>query len=208
MVIVILGLGLIGYSYASWSQSVNINGSVQSGKLSWGFVDTSFISLDTGNDYTCDDSLTTFTQTDQDVGNTTGTFGDYDGDNVPHLFTVTLNNTYPDYYNNVTADVKNYGTIPVYFEQAQLTWQGNAQTVDEGEIYLMNSDGTVTPYEGTIPSNALLEFCWDAQSGTYQLPADNPIAEQFEVRVLDNVQQGANYSFSINMVANQFNHAS
>lgn len=211
IVIVILVLGLMGYAYGSWSQSVTINSTVTSGKLAWGFQDNSMLSLDGSNgpdDWVSDDSMTNITQTDQDVGNTTGSFSDY-SDGVPHLLTVNLNNTYPDYYNTVSANVVNVGTIPVYFEQAQLTWHNQAQTINEGKIYLLNADGTVASYSsGAIPSSALLEFCWDAQSGTYQLPTDHPIAEQFEVRVLDNVQQGANYSFSINMVANQFNQTS
>jgi hypothetical protein len=205
----------MGYAYSSWSQSVTINSTVTSGKLIWGFQNNSMISLDgsqgqlpAGDDWVSDDSMTTITQTDQDVGNTTGSFSDYSDGTLPHLLTVNLHNTYPDYYNTVLANVVNVGTIPVYFKQAQLTWQNQAQTINEGEIYLLNVDGTVTPYVGTIPGSALLEFCWDAQSGTYQLPTDPPIAEQFEVRVLDNVQQGANYNFSINMIADQFNHAS
>jgi hypothetical protein len=202
----------MGYAYGSWSQSVNINSTVTSGKLAWGFQNSSLISLDAGNDYTSDASMTNITQTDQDVGNATGTFGD-DSDGVPHLLTVNLNNTYPGYYNAVSANVVNVGTIPVYFEQAQLTWRGNQQTINEGQIYLMNSDGSVTAYNGGAIQETgsvlpLLEFCWNAQSSVYQLPTDQPFTEQFEVCVLDNVQQGANYSFSINMVANQFNHSS
>ena len=74
---VLLALGALGVGYAKWFDTLNIQGTVETGELDWEFVANSFNQKDVGLDWTGDLMASpVLTQLDKDVGSTTGAFSD------------------------------------------------------------------------------------------------------------------------------------
>ena len=105
--ILIIALGIAGFAYAHWSETLYLNGTVNTGKVcvEWSFnavlPPSNFKDLD--GDKEEDDPVATLSYTIYD--------SDSDGDK--DTLNVTLNNVYPCLWVNGTIDVTNTGTIPV-----------------------------------------------------------------------------------------------
>lgn len=209
----VLVLGLIGYGFARFAQNVAINTDVDSGKLLWGFVDGTFDSGDLGEDQLGDNEFIPV-EFGPDVGSTSGQFIDTDNDGVLDTLKVTIDNAYPSYWNDIYAGVKNYGTIPIALKDVKLTWCDNTYSIEYGLPYLLLSDGTVLSEEEfmdpgtgeyTIPDNAVLYLCWTTSEGILlETKMEGQLA--FEVQVLDYADENANYSFTIEPEAEQYNY--
>lgn len=205
--IAVLALALMGFGFAKWSDSVTISAAAQTGELSWGWVSGSFMQQDNGSDVTCDDGLLNVRPTPEgkNVGNTTGVFTDENGDGTLDLLTVTVNNAYPSYYNELSAKVQNFGTIPVIIGHVIFTsWNGQQYTIYDGVTYAFHADGTITEYDGSTPDTEVLEFCWLNNYDVQQHPGTK-LEESFEFHVLQPAQQNHTYTFSVSIEAVQWN---
>ena len=88
-----LALGVVGAGYAAWTSNLTINATLETGTLSWAFLDVVPLS-----------GFTTAQLTQETYS---------DGDTV---VAVTAENTYPGWKGYLTIDEKNTGTLPLRFE--------------------------------------------------------------------------------------------
>ena len=114
-----LCLALTGAGFANWSETVTINGEVNTGTvcLKWIQPATSIDPCDPPTiDWTCDPGFDNVDRLDKDVGCTTVTIED------DHTVKVTLDNVYPCYYNSISLHENNCGTIPIRLMECTLTY--------------------------------------------------------------------------------------
>jgi len=107
--VVLISLAVLGFSYAWWTETLTISGSVATGELDVGFAN---------NATQCSEYITCkaiLVDTDND--------GDYD------KIDVTVNNAYPCGWCNVTFDIKNLGTIPAKIGTPILEFNDTALSV-------------------------------------------------------------------------------
>jgi hypothetical protein len=116
----------VGYAYAHWTDTLLINGTINTGSINVKYTSVTCSDTGTDPDYT------------KDVGSCTTGISD-DG----KTFTFTINNAYPSYHFLVTIVIKNFGTVPVYPKSFTYQTSGNPQGADPVESWL-----TVTPQIG------------------------------------------------------------
>jgi len=201
MLALVMALGALGIGYAKWSDTVTITGNVNSGSVCWTFTDP-LTSIDPDDpptiDWTCNPGFTNVRRLDKNVGNTTVSFTD------PHHVQVTLNNTYPCYYNSISLHEISCGTIPVKLGVVKLTYI-DPQTqlpvtvsVPHGtEAYIVGAD----QYGGY--SN-VIEVLWVDNDGA-QFHQGQIAEDSLWIHVLQPAMQGATYSFNITREAIQWN---
>jgi len=122
----VLALGTLGIGYAAWIDTIYIEGTVTTGSLCWEFYDCKLLDyfepINPGGDFstltpdwTCRNGFagpTPFTwELDKNVG-----WGTQDISADGKTLTVTLNNTYPCYYNVLSFYVHNCGTVPLIID--------------------------------------------------------------------------------------------
>ncbi len=106
---------------ALWSETLSLQGVVETGELDWELVEGTLIYLDScalaegnANDYNAlllpEPQLV---QVDKDVGCTEAWFEDSDGDGDYDTLIVVIHNAYPYYYTSVSFKVHNNGNIPL-----------------------------------------------------------------------------------------------
>jgi len=194
--VVMLGLLSTGLAYAHWSETLFVNGEVDTGELDWEFVSNSFMCKDVGNDWTCDPyTMANVRQLTKDVGSTTGVLSDTDGDGDLDTLTVTLSNVYPCYYNELSVKVHNNGTIPLHTQSAIIVWGDQEITLPTGTILVLeDNDG-----------KDVFEIRWMEPSGDQIHPCEMREIS-FELHMLqEGLKQGATYTFQIKMPAVQWN---
>jgi len=118
--LLLAALLVAGVSYAAWSESIVVNGTVNTGEVDW-YINGVLAQLDNSPDWTCDENFENIHQLDKDVGSTTVELVDTDGDGDNDTAVVTVNNAYPGYYNYLSFMVKNNGTIPLKVEDMIVT---------------------------------------------------------------------------------------
>ena len=125
----VLALGAIGVGYAAWTDTIYIEGTVETGSLCWKFVGCTLADdiefggkpVNYGGDYptvvpdrTCNDGFEVdpvkgpFWALDKNVG-----WGEQLISADGNTLTVTLHNAYPSYFNILAFYVSNCGTIPL-----------------------------------------------------------------------------------------------
>jgi predicted ribosomally synthesized peptide with SipW-like signal peptide len=110
----ILALGSLGVGYAMWSDTVVINGTVDTGKLVIGFQEvTSYDFEDEATEYPAKDVGDIDAEKIIKVGIHWSEFDQKFLDIFDQIL-VTANNTYPGYKAHVVYTVANGGTIPVH----------------------------------------------------------------------------------------------
>lgn len=213
--IAVLALSLMGFGFAKWSDSVSITAAAQSGKVDWGFTSYSTMQKDQGPDWTCDPGMDADTvrpaPEEKDVGKTTLTLRSDDGDGRLDTLDVEVKNAYPCYYNEISAKVKNYGTIPVIVQKPVLTWIGTEGMLEQGKVYYLciggNGEGRIELAAGSPPGDAVIEIRWMDNAGFQHHPGDIALEESFELHVLQPAEQNHNYKFSITVEAVQWNES-
>ena len=97
-----LAMAMTGVAYAHWSQIIYIEGTVETGEVTVGW-------LSADND---DDEYL-----GKDVGSVVvrleGVKGTHETDNIYETLVIELNNVYPSYEAEITVEIANGGTIPV-----------------------------------------------------------------------------------------------
>ena len=136
---VILALVLSSFVYAAWRETITVEGTVNTGELDWAFTEPLF-QYDNGLDWTCDENFNNWEQLSKDVGSTTLEYSDTDRDGDYDLLSITINNAYPGYANEIDFHVVNNGDIPLIFEKVII--DGNTFTNIPIQVALdLNGDG-------------------------------------------------------------------
>lgn len=193
--VLMLGLLTSGLAYAHWSETLWISGSVATGELDWEFDSNSYMCKDTGDDWTCDPyTMLDVRALDKDVGSTTGVLSDSDEDGDLDTLTVTINNAYPCYYNEISVKVHNNGTMALHTGQPVIVWFGQEIPLPIGSVLVLyDPDG-----------NEILEVRWMEPFGDQIHPSEHREIS-FDLHVLQEANQGAAYAFTIKMPAVEWN---
>jgi len=119
----VLALGTLGVGYAMWSDTLTIDGIINTGKVDVIFASQYDNDATAGQhdpkeagswDVSGDTPVWTGDRYTKDVANTGSTYSDKSA-------TITVNQAYPCYWGSVIWDVKNIGTIPVKLYSVTLT---------------------------------------------------------------------------------------
>lgn len=191
--VLMLGLLSTGVAYAHWSQMLYIEGSVASGSLDWEFTDVSAEDDVLGElDYNCRDNFEgpppLKWRVDKDVGRTTAIITD------SHTITVTLTNVYPSYWTEVSVYAHNTGTIPLIIDNVIIN--GNV---------LRKSPTSVVGLDLSSDGLNDIEIWWGDGFGTQLEHCERSPEMSFWIHVLQDAPQGATLSFTIELVAVQYN---
>lgn len=186
----LIGLAIAGYAYASWYKTLYINGTVKTGILDWEFTTVLFID-GKGEDYHCGDGFVNPppTQGDKDVGRTYAKIVD------PHNVEVTLTNVYPCYFTMVSVYAKNTGTIPFIIDKVIIDGHSFNKTQLPALVQLdIDGDGD---YD--------IEIWWKNALETQLHPGDDTDEMSFWIHILQGAPQGKIFTFQIELVAIQWN---
>jgi len=97
--VLVLGLAMVGFSYAAWTSSVQMKGNASVGNIDLRFV-----------------SCTKLGESSPSA-NPSWVYNDAD-----HTITITLANVYPGYKVDLNLMMKNFGTLPLAFDTFQMTY--------------------------------------------------------------------------------------
>jgi hypothetical protein len=197
--VVIVAFGCAGIAYAKWSQTLTVNGSVNTGSLRAIFENA--VSSDGGTNLDPKDVGTwnfgtipyswspTGVRASQNVGQTTTSISS-STDTLNDTLTINITNAYPGYYGSVACDVLNDGTIPVAVT-------ATASAVTPSGVGALASNISITRIgvfaasNSPIAANAKATGYITIGIGTAAGAATDPPAT------------GASYTFSVNLVVNQ-----
>lgn len=195
---VVLALGTLGVGFAMWSETLTIDATVNTTEVDWEFVPGSFANKDIGDDWTADLQVSpAFTQLDKDVGSTTGVFSDTDGDTDLNLLTLTIDNAYPSYANDIGFWVHCNGEMPMYFEKV---------IINPGGHELTGSPYSVVKVDLTGEGDNDIEILWGNGVGT-QLHNSDSLEISFLFHVLQAAPEGQPLSFTMSLVGVQWNES-
>jgi type 1 fimbria pilin len=181
--IAILAMLMVGVSYSMWSKTLYINGIASTGILCARFVPP-VTSLDTGNDWTCDPGFGDVRQLGKDVGNTSARIVPPDNTTIE----VTLNNTYPSYYDHIDFWMYNCGTMAWILQN--VTFNPGAVTITSAGYLALNLSGGISPD---------VEIYWGDDFGT-QVPPKGMIDISFAIHVLQAAPQNQTLTFTVSIV--------
>lgn len=171
-----IALSVVGASYALWSKTITLDGTVKTGTL-----DKKITSL----------ICAEFPEVEgKDVGSCTAEIGT-GGDSA----SVIIDNAYPSYKVDISFWQQNTGSIPLKINDVILTWSGpngvTTQTlIKTGCVY--------------IGSPSEVEICFGDNFGV-QLDAGDIVEESLTVHMLQGAVQSASYGLSLKERAVQWN---
>jgi len=177
--VLIIGLAVMAASYAYWTETLSVSGSVATGEL-----DAQFTAAFTDDDGTVNNA----TLDDGDDGRDPSSLGPnptryaYDvatsvaSITGPHAAEITVANSYPDYYTTAWFDINNTGTIPVNISG----------------VNLVNVPTELDVTKVVDPTGTILEPGETAQLG-------------IGVHVTSGAGENATYTFSVTVDVEQFN---
>lgn len=194
--LLMLALVTVGFAYAHWSQTLYIDGSVATGELDWEFVVASCEDDEIGEkDYNCRDGFALpspiFWEVDKDVGRTTVAIVD------PHTVTVTLTNVYPSYFTSVSVYAHNTGTIPLIIDKVILK--------DDVTVEIRKMPSPIVKLDLNNDGKKDVEIWWLNGFGVQLEPCDMSPEMSFWIHILQDAPQGATLTFTIEIVAIQWN---
>lgn len=232
--VAVLALAAVGAGFAMWSDTVGFSATAETGSLQFEFVPNSSFSRDgvSTPDYTCGPWIQnpSLAPEGKDVGATTTAITQSSQNGPLDTLTVSVSNAYPCYYNDISWNVKNSGTIPVIIQQAKLLWGkdslGNPVEfpIDAAKTYALCKNGpnqySIMEINMTNPpsdpdqfyfdNNVIFEFSWGDNVGL-QLHPGEEIEQSFKFHVVQPAEQsmtGANaYTFSLQIDGVQWNES-
>ena len=190
--ITLIALAIVGFTYAHWSETLWLNGTVTTGTLCAEFVDVS--NKDLGLDWNCDDGINRFWQIDKDIGSTAVRIVNKP-DDCNDTIELTMNNVYPSYYENIEMHVHNCGTIPWKIVRVNFTTPYEQKSIT-GVAYLtldMSGDG-----------KADVEIKWGNSFGM-QVDPCHEVELSFKIHVLQNAPQDTAMSFTVTIIMINWN---
>lgn len=195
--LLVIALAIIGSAYALWSQSIYIEGTAESGEVDWELVPGYIHQLDRGNDWNASYYPEMgFEQLNKDVGNTTVTQIDSDGDGDLDTIIVILTNVYPWYGEHIVFAVHCTGSIPIKIWKVVFKVDGTVIA----EIY--NRTTTLLDLNGD--GYADISIWWGNNFGE-QLHHCDSANISFDIIVLQDCPQGETLTFTVELVAIQWN---
>jgi len=181
-------LMLIGIAYAAWSETLLINGTINTGALDWVFTNVGHWdppnTLDHNGEQTDQGIITWWA--DKDVGYTEAEIVD------PHTINVTIHNAYPGYANDISAHIHVNGTIPLIFTKVIIN---GVEVTEDGTVVELDLNG-----DGLNDTKI-----WIGDSIGKQLHPCNSFEFSFIILVLQDAPQGAELSFTMTLVGVQYN---
>ena len=191
----IFALSGLGITYATWTDTVIIDGTVTTGELKWELVQP-ISHADFGLDWNCFFDLNggQWVLMDKDVGSTSAILeaGDH-----PHVMTVTIDNAYPYYGNHISFVVHNYGSIPLIIWKVDFIVDGEIiETIyaPDQYVYLDLDDDKEDDFE-----------IWWGNSFGDQLHFCQSRDISFKILVLQPAPQNSHLTFDMEYVAIQWN---
>jgi hypothetical protein len=221
---IVLALGTIGVGYASWSDTIYIGGSVNTGNLCCHYVPPAFTLDDpldaTGApvvsyDWTCDPVTmgnrhvygTQEGENDdwKDVGSSTATINGEDD----HIVDVVLENVYPCYFTTVTTHIQNCGSIPVKLQEPTLTYPDPYNPEQFITVALPKGEITYIPGEDQYGGiSDVLQIIWVDNIGTQIDEPPDEAEDSFHIHVLQAAKPDFTYTFTISRVCIQWDEYS
>lgn len=199
MIGLIIGLSISGIAYAHWQETLYIDGTVYSGELDWEYWD--YYNENNINPTFTHDDHGIDPDWDKDVASNTGTFSDSDFDGDPDTMTLTINNAYPQYHDHISFWVHCNGNIPLKIWKADILDAGGniVETLDENNP----SPGWV-PIDigGTSDPDIEIKL---GNGWSTQMHYCDEHDFSFGFKVLQTAPEDATLTFSIQLVAIQFN---
>lgn len=212
IVVLVLALGSLGVAYARWSDTVYIDGEIQTGEVCWEYTSCSLLDEIPSppywvgeeywyfHDYTCNNGFVPnaagaqFWHSDKNVGWGSQKIEDLDQDGRKETLTTTLENVYPCYFNAQSFYLKNCGTIPVKVWKIFI----EGQEFTGGVPYLkldLTKDGKPD-----------IEISWGNNWGAQIDPGTiYPWEFSFWIHVLQDAPEGSTLTFHITVWATQWN---
>ena len=205
----VLALGSLGVGYALWSDTLFLEGTVETGEVDWEFE--SFSILDpfddnsTIGDWNIDPGFSGAAyQTSKSVGWITGVLVDgLDGDGDNSTLNLTFHNMYPCYYNSINLYPICTGNVPIHFTKATIS-------NEYGFSYAWTAPYPYEEKEFDITGDNVsdIEFQWGDSLGIQMHKGDSPPEISFKIHILQAAPQGfSNGKFSIKLEAVQYNEA-
>jgi len=202
----VLALGSLGVAYALWWDDLYVQGNVDTGDLCWEW--TGVTCMDPGPapgqicyDYHCNPGFVPnqagldFWQGDKDCGWTTCEVKPDDH----HRITLTLNNVYPCYFNEISVYAINCGTMALHFEKVIFT-----SPFDTG--FIVTSENTIDSLDLDGDGKDDIEFKWGNHLGMQLHPGDRSGEISFWLHILQECpQEEPNLTFTITLVAQPWN---
>lgn len=188
----VLALGGLGIGYAAWTDTLTITGSVSTGSVEWEFFSAPSQS-DLGLDWNAFFDLNVgLQQVDKDVGSTTLAFPDN------HTMTVIVENAYPYYGNHIAFTVHRLGSTPLKIWKVIIRDNNGAEVAT-----LYANDYVYLDLNGGGGND--LEIWWgDNFGGQLHEGGTERFDISFEFLVLQPAPQNASLTFSIELVAIQW----
>jgi len=219
----VLALGALGVGYAMWSDTLVIDGTINTGNVEVIFA--SQYDNDKGaQDDPCEAGEWVFPEGaapewvggryDKHVANTFSTFEGYNPPNEDGNYaTITVNEAYPSYWASVMWDIKNVGSIPVKFWSATLTEisKGDNQyavneTLKIGKRYYVDADTQTV--DRTLDAGDDFSFILSCdfcdQIDAYEANQDIGYVD-VTVHLEQDAEQKTKYDFTIGFVFAQWN---
>jgi hypothetical protein len=189
----IIALGSLGAGYAMWSDTIYVDGTVNTGEvcLDWLTWDDSDICY--GNEGEEPDAVPGYPPTGADLKYPNGLWDknvacteiDRDPED-PSTLIITVYNAYPGYYADWELEWENCGTIPIRIQ--------NAYLVAENFNIASGTDWTDPQSDGEIWID------WVISGGTLQgvqLEPGDQGASSFKLLIMQTAEQGETYTFRI-----------
>lgn len=181
----VVALGGLGAGYAMWSDEINIEGRVGTAEVCLTWDPRTTPGLDNGVDPRFPEAPDYVRYWNKDVASTT--VSGYGTDTL----TITINNAYPGYYNDIELEYTNCGTIPVRLHDFVIVPDGF--TIDP-DIDWRNADG-----DGEIH----LETSCNKEG--VQLHPEQRDSCSFIILVTQDAIQDHTYTFTVTLEGVQWN---
>lgn len=184
----VMALAGTSVGYAMWSETLYIDGTVNTGELDWEFTWAFSTPEPDGIDWTCDPGFGNIRLVDppKDVGSINVNLVDTDGDLDDDTVEITLNNVYPCYFQSVSMEYHINGNIALIIDH----WEVNGVPVTPG-------------YTITILNGAIEIMILDG-IGTQMHPSQHG-ESSLRIHVLQPAIEGTTYTFTVSVVGVQYN---
>lgn len=200
--VLVLAMGGLGVSYALWSDTLYLEGTVETGTLEWEFLRPPALPGEPPRPpiVTHDDQGDDPPGFTKDVASTTWVYVDSDADGDFDLLELTIDNAYPGYTNHCAFWVHGKGSVPLHIERVYFI-------VNNIVIEALTANGGVLMDLGTgaIPGDDVYVY-WGDSFGT-QLHDCDFADMSFDITILQPAPQGATMSFQVELEAVQYNES-